>query len=520
MSPPRKKQNDRWAVPAIRVRQWLPEWEDVRFDGQHQRKPNEHFFVLSLPASVLKSLCGIQRREAEGGKRRAEDLGIQRRHDPERSTEIREFVKHGFPWTELTQRQRKSGDYDDLKKPGWLPTSIVVNVLTGADKRAGEKVDAGDLIEVDQNGEISHLVLPTTQGGESWSPRGQYPMEVIDGQHRLWAFEPGEHEEDYQLPVVAFIGLDISWQAYLFWTINIKPKRINASLAFDLYPLLRTEDWLERFEGPAVYRQTRAQELTELLWAHAESPWYHRINMLGERGAGDVSQAAWIRSLTVTFIKAFEGRGVRIGGLFGAPVGEDRLALPWTRHEQAAFLIHAWAKLEDAVRESQHEWAEALRDDEGLDEDGDERDDEESATDRAFAGNHTLLSTDQGVRGFLYVANDISYWLVDDLDLWEWGRGDVGQADDLGAVTDALRVLRHEPVSKVLGQVADALSTFDWRTSTAPGLTEEERTLRRAFRGSGGYRELRRQLMRHLASEAREPVRRAARDVRDELDLD
>ena len=87
---------------------------------------------------------------------------------------------------------------------------------------------------------------------------------MIDGQHRLWAFEGEELAGDYELPVIAFVGLDLSWQAYLFYTINIKPKKINTSLAFDLYPLLRTEEWLNKFEGPAIYRETRAQELVEL----------------------------------------------------------------------------------------------------------------------------------------------------------------------------------------------------------------------------------------------------------------
>ncbi len=80
---------------------------------------------------------------------------------------------------------------------------------------------------------------------------------------------------------MAFYGLDVSWQAYLFWTINIKPKRINPSLAFDLYPLLRAEDWLDKAEGHYVYRESRSQELTEALWSNPDSPWYDRINMLG-----------------------------------------------------------------------------------------------------------------------------------------------------------------------------------------------------------------------------------------------
>jgi hypothetical protein len=70
-------------------------------------------------------------------------------------------------------------------------------------------------------------------------------------------------------------------QAYLFWTINIKPKKINPSLAFDLYPLLREQIWLESGETVHVYRESRAQELTEALWATPMSPWHRRINILG-----------------------------------------------------------------------------------------------------------------------------------------------------------------------------------------------------------------------------------------------
>src|ERR1700722_3363273 len=150
---------------------------------------------------------------------------------------------------------------------------------------------------------------PMRSGVPNGSPSRLPPFEVIDGQHRLWAFEGASKLENFELPVVAFVGLDISWQAYLFYTINIKPKKINTSLAFDLYPLLRTEDSLERFEGTAIYRETRAQEITEALWSYPKSPWHRRIDMLGEGGRKHVTQAAWVRSLTATFVKSFEGRG-------------------------------------------------------------------------------------------------------------------------------------------------------------------------------------------------------------------
>jgi DGQHR domain-containing protein len=504
------------------VRQWLPDWDKIDFGGEHQTRPKEHFYLFSLSAATLKVLSGIQRREQARGKRRAEDLGIQRRHDPDRSEEIREFVRHGFPWSVLSDRQRTSQQFDDLRKPGWLPTAIVVNMLESHDRRAGRSVGQQDVIEVrDEPDGTARLSLPAGCDSLTWVPRDLEPLEVIDGQHRLWAFQPGEFATEFELPVVAFHGLDLSWQAYLFWTINIKPKRINASLAFDLYPLLRTEDWLTRFEGPQVYRETRAQELTEILWAHTASPWYHRINMLGEPGYGGVTQAAWIRSLINSFVKAWEGPGVRIGGLFGAPVGHDELVLPWTREQQAAFLIAAWQELAQAIGHSADDWVLALRFDAPQEAESDADDDETFDTtvsngrrlDPAFAGRFTLLNTDQGVRAFLQVVNDVCYLMADDLALRTWPTDRAEARSDLEDVTTALTDLGGQPVSAVLRDLADTLAHFDWRTSSHESLTPEQRTLKAAFRGSGGYRELRRQLLLHLQQEGSAATRAVAADV-------
>src|SRR3546814_15464246 len=60
--------------------------------------------------------------------------------------------------------------------------------------------------------------------------------------------------------------------------------------------------------------------------------------------------------------------------------------------------------------------------------------------------------------------------------------------------------------------LAILLSTYDWRTSTGEGLTEDERVRKLAFRGSGGYKELRRQLL-NVLSEAEGAVGQSARAV-------
>jgi DGQHR domain-containing protein len=524
VSPKRKTAKAGREIPALRVRQWLPEWEEVKFGARYKAKPPEHFYVSSVNAAALRALCGIERRDVADGSRRRTDVGIQRRHDDVRSKEIGRFVRHGYPWSVLGKRDRESGEFDDLKNPGWLPSAIVVNIRTKQDEVGGSKVDQANLIEVsDGEGGTASLGLPTDGTEADWQPEALHPMEVIDGQHRLWAFEAGEGGVDFELPVVAFVGLDRSWQAYLFWTINIKPKRINASLAFDLYPLLRDQDWLERFEGPEIYRQTRAQELTELLWAHEESPWHRRINMLGESGNRDVRQAAWVRSLVATFVKSWEGPRVRIGGLFGAPAGKDKEVLDWSREQQAAFLFLYWQELETAVLCSKDAWAKDLRHvaEAAAKEQEEPTDVVAAEKEKApFAGRYTLLSTDQGVRGVLYLANDLCYLAAEDLGLEEWRALDASEESDEAEVSVQLKEVRRLSVAALLREIAEALASFDWRTSATPGLSDEERLRAAAFRGSSGYRELRRQLLIHLESAGASRAARLATDVRAELKLD
>jgi hypothetical protein len=495
------KNSIRKEVTAMKVSQWLKDWEEIPFTKEaFRRKPDPFFYIFKIAAGDLKALSGIQKRTTEGGLQRSSDFGIQRLHDPKRSKVISEFVKYGYPWSEISESKRNSGDFEDLRKPGWLPTSIVVNILNPDVMRPGHTISESDCIKTtDEKNGFVKLLLPEGFSGRNWKPSTEFPIEVIDGQHRLWAFEGNEFAGDFELPVVAFSGLDVSWQAYLFWIINIKPVRINASLAFDLYPLLRTEDWLERFEGPTIYRETRAQELVEALWSYPSSPWHQRINMLGETGKPYVSQAAWVRSLTTTFIKSWENKRNEIGGLFGAKIGKDQTVLPWHRVQQAAFLITLWKLLEETVAASKQDWAKSLR-----------KETQASyleSVDPAFGSKNALLNTDQGVRSVLNISNDFFYVRSDELKLSEW------QIENSTDVATAIKSLQdNKLIMGFINKLATGLTKYDWRTANNSDLTENERTLKLAFRGSGGYKELRRQLLKLLSSET-DPIGAAAKQV-------
>ena len=501
------KKHARRSVHAIRVNQWLPGWSEIAWTPrEHRSEPPHSFLVFSLSARDLRRLSGVYARTTKR-KKAVEDLGIQRQLEEARSEEIKRFVEFGYPWSDLSKAKRQSSEYRDLRQPGWLPTAIVVNLLRSSDKRRGHAVDTRDLVELKEIGDgLVELVLPLDFDSKKWALHAIPPIEVIDGQHRLSAFSNGVSEGSFELPVVAFVGLDLSWQAYLFYTINIKPRRINPSLAFDLYPLLRTEEWLEKFEGHAIYRETRAQEIVDKLWSYEASPWHHRINMLGEKGSKgfEVTQNAWVRSLMASFVKSWEGRGVRIGGLFGSRIGKHEAVLEWSLEQQAAFLIYLGNEVQGAIEEVDDEWAEFLRHMEDMDKN----------RDAAFFGPNNLLNQDQGLRAFLQIANDLTFVSADWLGLHDViPTGIEGDIPD-NTIEDTIDAFyQDEDLTTLVRALANALASYDWRASGCPGLTDEQRTLKASFRGSGGYREVRRHLLQHLMEGNHEEIGEAAADV-------
>lgn len=501
----------RRSIPALVTRQWMPGWNEMEWKpDEHRAEPPRHFYQFNLSAPELRALCGVHRR-TQKRESAAADLGIQRRHQKGRSDEIARFVRSGYPWSILNARKRESSAFRDLRQPGWLPTAIVVNIRTREQDLNGVGVAPGDLLEVrdDPNDpRRAEVLLPADFDGSGWRPASLDPIEVIDGQHRLWAFEAEDSANDFELPVVAFHGLDLSWKAYLFYTINIKPKRINPSLAFDLYPLLRTERWLEQSGTYPTYREHRAQEITDILWAHPTSPWHHRINMLAEPGYGgrQVTQAAWVRSLSASFLKNWEGPGVKIGGLFGAPWDGQGTALPWPRPQQAALIILAGCEVRDAIRVCREPWADALRD----------REDDSGGQngDPAFVGKDNLLNQDQGIRVLLQAVNDLLFVRAQELALRGLFLDEEDGDEDRVTIKMFVDWLRTQTsLRDFLNEVARRLATYDWRSSKAPGLTDEQRVLKAGFRGSGGYRDLREHVLHHLASDTTVSVSDSARRV-------
>jgi hypothetical protein len=161
-------------------------------------------------------------------------------------------------------------------------------------------------------------------------------------------------------------------------------------------------------------------------------------------------------------------------------------------------LIALWAELRRVVLASDYEWVESLRGN------NDQQDDFLPRNDQTpFVGSRTMLNQEQGVRGVLAVANELFFLLArSDRAAFDWSVDlSVGVSTTVEDVSDALASLGGQAFAPWIAEVCASFASFDWRSADAPGLSEEQRLTRRAYRGSGRYVSLREQLMRHVAAQ-------------------
>jgi DGQHR domain-containing protein len=495
----------RLRLPALTVHQWVPTWDHASWGGKTGKSiPPKEFYLSSMPIGLLRSLSGVRPRTKEARRVQEPDAGYQRSHDDERLQKISRYLEYGYPLSSANSLDPHQ--HVELINPGWLPTAILVNVLAPSEIRpkgsASLKVKAAHLVKILKSKGGTEIEAPDDV--DLNEDKELAPLEIIDGQHRLLAIDRlDDAPEEYEVPVVLFDNLSLEWQAYLFWVINVEPKKINTSLAFDLYPELRNQEWLEKGESIKIYQEHRSQELTEALWRHPKSAWRDRIELFGKRVEGHVSNAAAIRSLAATFVRAWprkredEDEFRRLGGLFGsvAKDGDSSFVIGWKRSQQAAYLIAVWSAVRHAVRGSKTPWAEALR---GGQKAGDD--------DPAFFGGSSLLATDQGFRCVCFVFNAVSQVAHEDLNLSGWFTK--AQSDPtVQAVDKCIEELQAKRnICAFLDAVADPLiNKVDWRTSSAPNLSPTQHQVQAQYRGSSGYSALNRAALNALLK-AKDPL--------------
>ena len=119
--------------------------------------------------------------------------------------------------------------------------------------------------------------------------------------------------------------------------------------------------------------------------------------------------------------------------------------------------------------------------------------------DLAFDGSFSLINTDQGVRGYLHVVNDLCYRRASKLKLNTWLPNFRSSSNPIAAVDSLLASLPTQDFAAFVTSIATSLASFDWRTSSTPSLDEPLRRAKLVFRGSSGYKEIRTQLLEHIA---------------------
>ena len=204
------------------------------------RQPFGTFYVTTLPASLLLEVgFSDLARVEEAGTTGYRVVGTQRKQHISRWREIGEFIDT----TEAV-----------------FPTSIVLAVNYRED---GSLEEGESRWRVE--GELgSCLLIPTAERLAS----------VVDGQHRLWAFNYARDEDRTGMPLVCSVFFDLPnpYQAYLFATVNFNQKKVQRSLVYELFGFDTESDPPEAWtpEKTAVF-------LTRRLNMDSESPLRGRI---------------------------------------------------------------------------------------------------------------------------------------------------------------------------------------------------------------------------------------------------
>lgn len=164
-------------------------------------QPLGEFYIAKMKArELLKiSTSSVARYDKDGNLK-----GNQRPLDPKRLKAIANFIMS-----------------DEMS----FPTSILIAANIDRDGKIIEDIE--DRWNVKQTGstDIYNIIIPD-----------KVTSLVIDGQHRLNAFNFAEEScKDIELVCSIFIDLPNPYQAYLFATINGNQKRVDKSLALELF---------------------------------------------------------------------------------------------------------------------------------------------------------------------------------------------------------------------------------------------------------------------------------------------
>ena len=161
----------------------------------------------------------------------------------------------------------------------------------------------------------SSIILSLEESDIEWDERNKKlvisyddensPAKILDGQHRIAGFmdldsgkpvaeqcyfDKGSVDVPFELIITIFVGLDITEQATIFGTVNIKQTKVSKSLVYDL-------ETYSKSRSP----QKTAHDIVIALDRHPKSPFSQRIKRLGlKESSGEIlTQAALVEDIIV-----------------------------------------------------------------------------------------------------------------------------------------------------------------------------------------------------------------------------
>ena len=132
----------------------------------------------------------------------------------------------------------------------------------------------------------------------------------------------------------------------------------------------------------------------------------------------------------------------------------------------------------------------------------------------------SLLNQDMGVRAVHAVLNDLLYFHVRAwrLNRWHYSSADKSSMTEI-EIEDAVVAIRKRRIHKYLSEIAEAMAGFDWRSLDGPDVrSSDDEMTKRAYRGSGGYTVLTKNILAHMVDAGSETIADAADFVLTTLD--
>ncbi|MGP4843109.1 DGQHR domain-containing protein [Marinobacter sp. 1Y8] len=234
----------------------------VYFEGNALKveQPLGTFYVISISAEQLLKVCYSDKAKMAGDGLNIS--GTQRKEDELRQKEISNYI---------------------VTHEAAFPNSIILGANYTED---------GELVEDEER---QWKVRETDTGSFILTiPSSEELASIIDGQHRLKSFRYADDKvkKNFQLLCSIYLDLPVPYHAYLFSTINFNQKKVDRSLAYNLFGFD-----IDASDSDKWVPETLAVSLARRLNV-AETPFKNAI-VLGVIGASTSHESMKISMATV-----------------------------------------------------------------------------------------------------------------------------------------------------------------------------------------------------------------------------